>query len=136
MKLVRNLSVKVSALAALAVIPLSVFADTPVISGATNFPSVSNAAPSLSTILLILLSLLLMTLVFRLSKQKVLGDSFFMLLGASVLIASTGSIKLISDLQDNPTLANMSPQIRTVDVFSGQLTVVKNDRRPTSNYNY
>jgi len=59
----------------------------------------ATAVPTLSSYMIIILSLLLLVVALRISKQKGVGKLFTFLLCGSILMASTGGSKLISDLQ-------------------------------------
>ncbi len=116
MKFFQKVVVKLSAVSALFLLPFSAFAG----SGTIVFGPVDpSAIPTLSSTMLIVLSVLLVLVAFRVSKQKGSGKLLVTLLGASVLMASTGGIKLVSDLEAGGATPIQNPEGQTFDLFSG-----------------
>ncbi len=103
----------------LALLPFSsVFAGT---SGVLVYAPVASNIPTLSGTMLIILSLLLVAVSFRIAKQKDSGAKHFVItiLGVGALISASGSVKLFSD-----AYAAMSYEMKAA---GGQLPVAPLD---------
>ncbi len=123
MKSIQKLVVKLSAVSALFLLTLPAFAGSGSVTLAPLDPS---AIPTLSSTMLIVLSVLLMLVAFRVSKQKSSGKFMVALLGASVVMASTGSVKLVSDLRAGNSVLVTMPEGQTVDIFSDEFNIIIN----------
>jgi len=101
MKQLINIFLKLIAISALIISTSSSFAgdNGTIIFAPVNANGDPTAVPTLSSYMLIILSVLLFIVAFRVSKQKGAGKFFALILGASVLMASTGGVKLVTDLQ-------------------------------------
>lgn len=86
---------KLGALSTPLLLPLSAFAGP----GTITYAPASQAIPTLSTSMLILLSLLLMVVAFRMKKSNASSKFFIALIGSSLLLASGSGVKLISELE-------------------------------------
>jgi len=111
MKLINIILLKLSAIGALITLTSSAIAgnEGTIIFVPVNANGDPTAVPTLSAYMLIILSLLLFAVAFRVSKKKGAGKLFTLMLGASVLMASTGGVKLISDVQ--AVVDGIGPQI-------------------------
>ena len=116
MKYYQKLIFKFCAISTLFFLPFSAFAGS--VGTITFAPVDPSAIPTLSSTMLIVLSVLLMMVAFRVSKQKSSKKFLIALFGASVLIASTGGVKLVSDLQAGGATITM-PEGQTFTLFSG-----------------
>jgi len=96
MSQVHTFFLKFTAVTSLLFLSFSAFAGP---GSVTLVPVNPTAVPTLSTSMLILMSVLLMIVALRVSKNKASGKLFITLMGASVLIASGSGVKLISDLK-------------------------------------
>lgn len=127
MKQIKSLILKLSCISVFSLLSLTAMAGSSGSNGTVTFAPVDpTAVPTLSSSMLILLSVLLMIVAFRVSKQKGAGKFFVVLLGASVLMASTGGIKLVSDLQASGEISITMPAGDSVDLFPGNFHQIRN----------
>jgi len=122
MKIIRNILIKIGAISALFVLPLSAFAGP----GTVIFAPASISIPTLSSSMLIVLSLLLMIVAFRVAKQKGSKKFFMVLMGASILMASSGGIKLVSDIQASGSVSFSMPEGDSVNIQGVTLNEIQN----------
>ena len=110
MKLLKSLSSKLRLVAILSVFATSsAFAGSP-FGGAMVKIAATTSVPTLSGTMLLLLSLLLFVVAFRVAKQKSNSGKFFiMLIGASALLAAGNGVKLISEVQAIQADVEMTP---------------------------
>lgn len=101
---------------------------------------VGNAVPTLSSTMLIVLSLLLFAVAFRISKQKnnAANKLFMTLIGVSALVAGGSGIKLISNVQAGDTNVLLIPGTESYrllndpdDPFSGFNGFIRNNSGQT-----
>ena len=102
----------------------SAFAGTPVI----VFGPVTNV-PTLSGSMLIVLSLLLMVVAVRVTrnKHKNTGKFFITLIGASALLAGAGGVKLISEVNASVAPSITMPQGESLPIFLSSLNEYLNN---------
>ncbi len=102
----------------------NVFAGT----GITFGPVSPSAIPTLSTTMLIVLSVLLMVVAFRVAKNRESGSSKFMVafIGSAILMTS-GGVKLVSDLNANVTTARVTSSAgQTLGISAGAYNQYEN----------
>ncbi|TCJ88997.1 midcut-by-XrtH protein [Cocleimonas flava] len=131
MTAIKNLTAKCISIFTLMVFSSSAaFAGIAVPGGTVTLsPTATTAVPTLSGTMLILLSLLLMVVAFRVSKNSKngAGKFFIALIGASVLMAA-GGFKTVSDLQAavGTTKTMDNPAGGDVIFNEGAFTIIKN----------
>ncbi|KAG1694708.1 hypothetical protein GQR58_006704 [Nymphon striatum] len=104
--------------------------------GTMTYSSVgATGIPTLSGTMLIVLSLLLFAVAFRVAKNNGAGKMFVTLLGVSALFLGSGGIKLVSDAEalmgvSLPLPLNLGPNTGQVDIFQGY-NIFKNENPNT-----
>lgn len=136
MKLIKPLALKSGLLIFLSMFSSMAFAGPGINVGNMAFHIAPAAIPTLSTTMLIVLSLLLFAVAFRVAKQKNSSANklFLTLIGVTALSTGAGGIKLISDveagvvatLQTVTLNTNLTPTTGQVDLFGPQTNYFDN----------
>lgn len=114
----------VSTVALLSAITSSAIAGIPTPIGTMTYRIGATGIPTLSGTMLIVLSLLLFAVAFRVARQKGAGKMFATLIGITALSMGGGGIKLVSDAEalmgvSLPLPLNLGPTTGEVDIFEG-----------------
>ncbi len=126
MNLLTKILFRLSAILAITTSASTVYAGS---NGSITFAPANvdpTAVPTLSSYMLIILSVLLFAVAFRVSKQKGADKFFVFILSASVLMAGTGGVKLVSDLKASSFFTISPPEGASFSITSGAPNVYEN----------